>query len=92
MFTEDGKANIAKLMHAYGDVETPRRDTVDVMCGMLVEFLEDSLHRAVEIACLKGKFDAECLLFVCKDDKRMFKVAKCKMERNIALGAELGKK
>lgn len=72
-------------MHAFGDEKKPCPQTIELMCGMLLEFMDKTITDAQRIALYKGEFDADCLLFVCKSDLRMFKSAKDKRKRFLAL-------
>ena len=85
MFSPEAKEVVANLMHAFGDVENPREDTVSCMCGMVSIFLDNVLLKAVQVALVKGFFDEECLLFACKDNLLMYNAAKSKLERKKAL-------
>ena len=89
-YSPEFKSQVSKLMHAFGDVEDPLDASVECMCGLLTQFLDDTLMRAVEVALTKKRFDAECLLFTCIHDKAAFKAAKNKLDRKRALGLALG--
>lgn len=72
-------------MHSFGDVEDPLNESVECMCGLLTQFLDDTLRGAVDVALVKREFDAECLLFTVRNDKVTYKAAKSQLDRKRAL-------
>ena len=85
------KVHVREMMYAFGDTEGPLEASVECMCGLLLGFLDKVLVDAGKIALCKGKFDAECLLFVCKDDLLMYKAAKTRLENHKTLRGEVDK-
>ena len=94
MFSKEMKESISDLMYAFGDDICPREDSVEFMCGLLIEFVDEVIGDARKIAEYKEKYnyvDAECLLFTCKDDLPTYKAAKNRVTRHAALKQEVQK-
>lgn len=89
-YSPELKKSVAELMHAFGDVEQPLDVTVECMCELLTQFLDDTLLEAVDVALTKGAFDAECLLFTSRKDKATYKAAQSQLERKRALDTAIG--
>ena len=85
------KKSIAHLMHAFGNDESPLDESVEHLCGMVLCFFNKTLLEAGRIAQFKGKFDASCLLFVCKHDFMMYKAGRSMMDRRRAVCVEVNK-
>lgn len=83
------RKTVAELMTASGDVKNPLDETVECMCGLLEQYLDDTLLQAQRVALIKGGFDSECLLIVCGNDKSTYKATKSKLERRRALKSEI---
>lgn len=78
-------------MHAFGNDESPLDESVEYLCGMVLRFMDETLLEAGRIAQCKGKFDASCLLFVCKHDLMMYKAGRAMMDRRNAMRLEVNK-
>ena len=91
MYSEEMKKAVSEMMYAFGDTEGPLEASVECMCGLLLGFLDEVLLEAGKIAQYKGKFDAECLLFVCRNDLLVYKAAKTQLESHKALKDEVNK-
>lgn len=89
IYTAEHKKAVADLMFAFGDVNSPRPDTVECMCGLVDIFLAKVLRDTQDVSRMKGGFDADCLLFSVGDDVSTFKVAKTQLKRKRALDEEL---
>lgn len=85
------KKSVAGLMHAFGNDESPLDESVEHLCGMVLCFFDKTLLEAERIAACKGKFDASCLLFVCKRDLMMYKAGRSIMDRRRAVRVEVNK-
>lgn len=82
------RSSVSKLMHASGDNKNPVKESVEVVSGLVVQFLEALLVKAQRVAINKRNFDVECLLFACKDDKTSYKAAKTRLAVKRALDDE----
>lgn len=91
LYSEEMKARVREMMHAFGDAESPLEASVECMCGLLLRYLDDVLVDASKIAMCKGKFDAECLLFACKSDLLVYKASKTRLESHRTLKSEVDK-
>ena len=91
MYSEEMKVHVRQMMHAFGDTESPLESSVECMCGLLLGYLDEVLIDASKIALCKGKFDAECLLFVCRRDLLVYKAAKTRLESHKTLKGEVDK-
>lgn len=67
-FTE---ALLEKEFGSGGTVVTDREN--DIMSGLVYRFVQRLAVKSTEVAAVKGKFDADCLIFACRKNLRMFK-------------------
>lgn len=49
----------------------------DLVCGLVYRFIQRLTSRAIDVANVKGKYDAECYTFACRKNLRMFKRLSC---------------
>ncbi|CAD7698224.1 unnamed protein product [Ostreobium quekettii] len=51
------------IMYGYGDSETPRQETVELVEDIVFEYVSGLLHKAMETASLRGKLKYEDFMF-----------------------------
>jgi len=57
-------------MYAFGDAETPNRDTVQVLEDILVEYITDVCHTAHRVSTNRGKLRVEDLRYALRTPSR----------------------
>lgn len=62
MYSEETLQSIATLMHAHGDVANPDPQTVEVMCGLIENYIDDVISEALRAGRLAQKFEPDMLL------------------------------
>mmetsp|Transcript_29041 Transcript_29041/g.72908 ORF Transcript_29041/g.72908 Transcript_29041/m.72908 type:complete len:152 (+) Transcript_29041:455-910(+) len=68
IFTKD----LRMMMFGFGDVEQPLQQTVDTVEDVLVDYITEFVHQAMEQATKVGKVQKEDLLFQVRKDSRKF--------------------
>jgi len=66
--------DIADMMFGFGDSWPPDRDAVDMVEGLVTNYVKDLAARALQVADLRpnGKLDKECFLYLVRKDRQKF--------------------
>ena len=65
-------ATVAYMMYGFGDAKEPDPDSIELMEDMLVDYLTNVAHRAMEVAERRGRMQTEDLLYVIRNDRKKF--------------------
>lgn len=64
--------DLAYMMYGFGDAKEPDPDSIELMEDMLVDYLTNVAHRAMEVAERRGRMQTEDLLYVIRNDRKKF--------------------
>ncbi|OQR94767.1 tubulin-specific chaperone E [Thraustotheca clavata] len=56
--------SIKHMMYGFGDEWEPDSDSVELMEEITIEYIRSMTKKALELSLIKGKLDADCLLFL----------------------------
>lgn len=60
------------MLYGFGDVSSPRMDTVETVHNYLIDYLSLLLTKVHEMARIKGKTKTEDLMYFLKRDRRKY--------------------
>ena len=64
--------DLSYMMYGFGDAKEPDPESVELLEDMLVEYLTNVAHRAMEVAERRGRMQTEDLLYVIRNDRKKF--------------------
>mmetsp|Transcript_24113 Transcript_24113/g.33184 ORF Transcript_24113/g.33184 Transcript_24113/m.33184 type:complete len:141 (-) Transcript_24113:131-553(-) len=67
-FTRDLKS----MMYGFGDVAHPLQETVDVVEELVVDYMSDMIHKAMEGGPCRGKITHQDFVFLVRKDRRKY--------------------
>jgi transcription initiation factor TFIID subunit 13 len=63
---------IRSMMYGFGDVSSPRMDTIEALQNYLMEYLSLLLTKVHSMAKIKGKTKTEDLMYFLKRDRKKY--------------------
>ena len=75
------------MLYAFGDVQTPRQDTADLLEEMVTHYIADMTLKANSVSKRQGKLRTEDLMFVMRKDKKKYS----RMQELLYMNEELKK-
>lgn len=64
--------DVRSMMYGFGDVSSPRMDTVETVHNYLMDYLNVLLTKVHSMAKIKGKTKTEDLLYFLKRDRKKY--------------------
>ncbi|CAM9861504.1 unnamed protein product, partial [Phaeothamnion confervicola] len=64
---------LPQMMFGFGDSETPVTESVELMDNLVVQYIDDLVHAALAYSPQEGRFDAEDLVLVFRNDRDKFR-------------------
>jgi len=64
--------DLAYMMYGFGDAKEPDPASIELMEDLLVDYLTNVAHRAMEVAERRGRMQTEDLLYVIRNDRKKF--------------------
>lgn len=60
------------MLYAFGDVQTPRQDTAELLEEMVTQYIADMTLKANLVSKKRGKLRTEDLMFILRKDKKKY--------------------
>lgn len=60
------------MLYAFGDVQTPRQDTADLLEEMTAQYIADMAIKANSVSKRQRKLRTEDLMFILRKDKKKY--------------------
>lgn len=66
------RSDIEEMMFGFGDAWPSDAESAKLVETLVVQYIEDLVVKAAEVAQIRGQFDKECFMFLARHDRRKF--------------------
>ena len=73
--SDDGsifRGDVEEMMFGFGDAWPTDAESAKLVETLVVQYIEDLVVKAAEVAQIRGQFDKECFMFLARHDRRKF--------------------
>eukprot|EP00898_Chlorokybus_atmophyticus_P000215 jgi/Chlat1/1194/Chrsp115S01670 len=63
------------MMYGFGDDPQPLQESVDLVEELVVDYLTDMMHKALDVSSRRGRLQTEDIIFLIRKDLRKYKRA-----------------